>query len=33
MDAVIKHLVQRSKLTGITYTAELIPERRQGGDM
>lgn len=33
MDAVIKHLVQRSKFTGITYTAELIPERREGGDM
>ncbi|KAL5535947.1 MNS1 [Sanghuangporus sanghuang] len=32
MDAVNKHLVKRSKLTSITYTSELIPERRQGGD-
>ncbi|THH04887.1 hypothetical protein EW145_g5199 [Phellinidium pouzarii] len=32
MDAVNKHLVQRSKLTGIIYTAELIPERRPGGE-
>ncbi|EJC98796.1 glycoside hydrolase [Fomitiporia mediterranea MF3/22] len=32
MGAVTKHLVQRSKFTGITYTAELIPERQQGGE-
>lgn len=32
MDAVTKHLVKRSKFTGMTYTSELIPERREGGD-
>ncbi|KAI5115464.1 hypothetical protein M0805_006169, partial [Coniferiporia weirii] len=32
MDAVNKHLIQRSKTSGIIYTAELIPERQSGGE-
>lgn len=33
MDAVNKHLVQKSTTSNLIYTAELIPERHSGGEV
>lgn len=33
MDAVNKHLVQKSTTSNLIYTAELIPERHPGGEV
>jgi endoplasmic reticulum Man9GlcNAc2 1,2-alpha-mannosidase len=33
MDAVHKHLIQKSTNTKMTYTAELIPEQHTNQDM
>ena len=33
VQAIHDHLVQKSLTSGLTYTAELIPERNQGGEL
>lgn len=33
VDSIHNHLIQKSKATKMTYTAELIPEQHAGGEM